>query len=501
MSRRGFLISIAACASTVINAVQLKNGGVGHRNYHIAEAVFQANVNCTETMMIAPGTTCNDIAGMTQPQMSLAALQAINPSVPCGDGKAPLPSNITLACTKLNLCLDNAHLDTTGSCVCNSGFSLVGFACEPDNALFTGSVATATATVTATATAQAVSTKANITTSSTSTVTFVSSLATTTTTPADSISSIATTTTEMVSTAARMTSDSSYSSVATTSTEAVEATTSEKVQSKAATTTEPQPSPKNIITTSEQQPSPKVITTQAAPPKTTTQAPPPPQHNSGGSCSWYLDQVDANINGHVYSGNENGGYTSLKQYVCNADVGPRCGLDQSNADWAGDWTYDWNAGGGGPNPYNVIWFMQLIGDSDDLFHECDGGATFDLSQPLNLQANCITLGKWCRAWQGTARAGGSITIDGQAYSVEGAYSLLSSGRNKIDWVNENPGMSYLRSGVSVSEQQNIANQFFNNGGNCITDQHYCAECNGDYNHCSASQGCMRYRVDGGYFCP
>ncbi|KAJ3353857.1 hypothetical protein HDU83_006349 [Entophlyctis luteolus] len=61
-------------------------------------------------------------------------------------------------------------------------------------------------------------------------------------------------------------------------------------------------------------------------------------------------------------------------------------------------------------------------------------------------------------------------------------------------MNEEIYASYLRSGVSIPEQQDVAAQFTARTGerNCITGQHFCDESNGDSNHCSVVQGCLTY---------
>ncbi|KAJ3074301.1 hypothetical protein HDU98_011565 [Podochytrium sp. JEL0797] len=225
-----------------------------------------------------------------------------------------------------------------------------------------------------------------------------------------------------------------------------------------------------------------------------------------GQCSFYLDTVKSFAGKSVYSQNTaNNGYTPFSQYNCyDNSINPRCDDTQTSMlDWSGDATWVWNKvidSTTDPYRYNVIWFMQLIGDSDDLFHECDDNpSAFSLgnfgSTPLNLRPNCISFGKWCRAWAGFVSSGKSIKIQGTSYSVEQAFLKLSSNRIKIDFKDETIDQSYLRSNVSLSEQQNIANQFATatgGGGNCITDQHYCMECNGDPNHCSVAQGCLFY---------
>ncbi|KAJ3203570.1 hypothetical protein HDU82_006503 [Entophlyctis luteolus] len=227
------------------------------------------------------------------------------------------------------------------------------------------------------------------------------------------------------------------------------------------------------------------------------------------SCQYYLDTVSGHSGESVYSTNvNNNGYTLFDQYNCNANVGARCTDSLSSYQWSGDQDWVWNkaiSSSTDPYRYNVIWFMQLIGDSDDLFHECDDDpSAFKIadfaSEPLNLKPDCLTFGKWCRAWAGHVAQKTQIDIQGQSYSVEDAFLMLSSDRIKIDFMNEDIYASYLRSGVSITDQQDIASQFAaaTNQGNCITDQHFCAECNGDYNHCSIAQGCLMYA---NHYCP
>ncbi|KAI8609377.1 hypothetical protein BC830DRAFT_845050 [Chytriomyces sp. MP71] len=229
-----------------------------------------------------------------------------------------------------------------------------------------------------------------------------------------------------------------------------------------------------------------------------------------GTCAFYLNTVKKYINASIISGNvNNNGLTLMSQYDCSINSFPRC--TAGSGTWAGDANWVWNKGidsSTDPYRYNVIWHFQLLGDSDDLFHECDTDPrAFDISKftatPLTLKPNCITLGKWCRAWAGHVAAGKTINVKGQLYSVEDAFLKLSSNRIKIDFKDEAIDKSYLRSQMSLDEQIAFVGQFSDQGtGNCITDQHYCFECNGDPNHCSVAAGCLQYQwTPTDIFCP
>ncbi|KAI8610216.1 hypothetical protein BC830DRAFT_1146850 [Chytriomyces sp. MP71] len=229
-----------------------------------------------------------------------------------------------------------------------------------------------------------------------------------------------------------------------------------------------------------------------------------------GTCAFYINTVKANLANSVPSGNiNNGGVTSFRQYDCTINDFTRCPAGPGT--WGGDADWVWNkaiSSNTDPYRYNVIWFMQLIGDSDDLFHECDDDPrAFDVSKfattPLNLKPDCITFGKWCRTWAGHVAQGKTITVQGAEYSVEAAFLKLSSNRIKIDFKDETIYKSYLRSGMTLDEQVAIAEQFREDGtGNCITDQHFCYECNNYPGHCTAGEGCLRYKdVDGSMYCP
>ncbi|KAJ3074302.1 hypothetical protein HDU98_011566 [Podochytrium sp. JEL0797] len=350
----------------------------------------------------------------------------------------------------------------------------------------------------------------------TTTSTLLSAPATSTSTSTFTTATVALSTTADITTPSAVSTQDSTSQVATTTATAAQTVapqTTQDVQAPPATATA-QALP---ITQAIQAPP----ATQAAPasPKPPPASPPsnagPPNPNDPfafsnsqfpGQCSFYLDTVKSFAGKSVYSQNTaNNGYTPFSQYNCyDNSINPRCDDTQTSMlDWSGDATWVWNKGidsSTDPYRYNVIWFMQLIGDSDDLFHECDDNpSAFSLgnfgSTPLNLRPNCISFGKWCRAWAGFVSSGSSINIQGTSYSVEQAFLKLSSNRIKIDFKDETVDQSYLRSSVSLSEQQNIANQFATatgGGGNCITDQHYCMECNGDSNHCSVAQGCLFY---------
>ncbi|KAI8608483.1 hypothetical protein BC830DRAFT_1155048 [Chytriomyces sp. MP71] len=229
-----------------------------------------------------------------------------------------------------------------------------------------------------------------------------------------------------------------------------------------------------------------------------------------GSCGYYLNTVKSHLNASIPSGNiNNNGVTSFRQYDCTINDFTRC--PAGSGTWAGDATWVWNKvmeSTTDPYRYNVIWFMQLIGDSDDLFHECDETPrAFDVSEfattPLNLKPNCMTLGKWCRTWAGHVAQDKTINVQGTDYSVEDAFLKLSNNRIKIDFKDETIYMSYLRSTMSLDDQVAIALQFSEDGtGNCITDQHFCYECNNYPGHCTAGEGCLRYKDnDGGFYCP
>jgi len=181
--------------------------------------------------------------------------------------------------------------------------------------------------------------------------------------------------------------------------------------------------------------------------------------------------------------------------------------------WDGDWNWCWNAvneNATSPYHYAVIWFMQLIADSNDLFHECDDGHPANLTipelatTPLYLKPDCITLGKWCRAWTGHVISNTPIQIQyrdiSYSFSVEQAFLFLSYNRVKIDFKDETTYMSLLR-GTTVDEQRSIVTQWLSNSNNCITDQHFCYECNGDPNHCKVADGCVLYKVNGTNWCP
>ncbi|KAJ3283218.1 hypothetical protein HDU79_009258 [Rhizoclosmatium sp. JEL0117] len=236
------------------------------------------------------------------------------------------------------------------------------------------------------------------------------------------------------------------------------------------------------------------------------------------TCSFYIDTLRTNINASVKSGNVlHNGFTPLAQYDCAANSFPRCSLKADGVTWDGDQDFVWNQNvfnASSSFRYNTIWFFQLIGDMDDLFHECDDyPQAFDVSKlsstPLNLKPNCISFGKWCRTWAGTVAAGQKVDIQGTLYSVEAAFLKLSNNRTKIDFKDEPITASYLRL-MPVADQQAIATQYMNTlgNGNCITDQHFCFECNGDPNNCSVADGCLRYAdpknstwQGDGYFCP
>ncbi|KAJ3032808.1 hypothetical protein HDV00_007129 [Rhizophlyctis rosea] len=231
-------------------------------------------------------------------------------------------------------------------------------------------------------------------------------------------------------------------------------------------------------------------------------------------CSWYINQVSTLASqGKKVVIPQNNPRVSFAQYDCSRKNGPRCSTPDDGGQWDGDSTWVWNTAtdsNSDPYRYNTIWFMQLIGDSDDLFHECDDNPrSFSLSQiastPLNMKVNCITLGKWCRAWTGHVKQNKKINIQGKSYSVENAFLYLSKNRMKIDFKDETIWQSQLRQ-IPLDEQKKIAAQWKANegngsGGNCITDQHYCKECNGDSNHCAIAQGCLNYVFDGEGFCP
>ncbi|KAI8610215.1 hypothetical protein BC830DRAFT_1146848 [Chytriomyces sp. MP71] len=229
-----------------------------------------------------------------------------------------------------------------------------------------------------------------------------------------------------------------------------------------------------------------------------------------GSCEFYINTVKSLFNSSVPSNNiNNNGVTSFRQYDCSIHSFPRC--SEGNGAWGGDTNYVWNkqiVDDTDPYRYNTIWFMQLIADSDDLFHECDEDPlNFDITKiattPLILKPDCITLGKWCRAWAGHVMQGKTIAIQGNDYSVEDAFLKLSSNRIKLDFKDETIYKSYMRTNMSLDDQIAISNQFSDVGtGNCITDQHFCFECNGDSNHCAAADGCLQYQQnDGLIFCP
>ncbi|KAI8610220.1 hypothetical protein BC830DRAFT_1146861, partial [Chytriomyces sp. MP71] len=131
-----------------------------------------------------------------------------------------------------------------------------------------------------------------------------------------------------------------------------------------------------------------------------------------GTCAFYINTVKANLANSISSGNiNNGGVTSFRQYDCTINDFTRCPAGPGT--WGGDADWVWNkaiSSNTDPYRYNVIWFMQLIGDSDDLFHECDDDPrAFDVSRfattPLNLKPDCITFGKWCRTWAGHVAQG------------------------------------------------------------------------------------------------